>query len=136
MFKIVEDRRTWQPVIWHGFAEDGKRVRNKIEMQFRMLPSDDYAALIQNSTELAAGAREAEGEDEAKSLSEAAAEYLVARQNLILDWKGVAEANGDPIKFSQENLARLFNCAFGTLEATMLAYRQAMAGGKDARTGN
>ena len=48
---------------------------------------------------------------------------------------GVGEANGDPIKFNEASLARFFNVP-GTFEATLKAYRAAIAGGKDARSGN
>ncbi len=76
-----------------------------------------------------------EGDDAAaggKTLSEVMAAFGM---KILRDWKGVGEANGDPIKFSEAALARFFNVP-GTFEAMLRAYREATSGGKGDRAKN
>ncbi len=132
MFKLVEERLTWQPVIFHGWTDDGKRIDNQIEVQFALLSTDANLKLMQEAGELTV-AEAADDEAEQRSLSQVMAAFGV---KIVRDWRLVAEANGDPVKFSEEGLARLFNLAPGSFEATLRAYRDACAGGKDAREKN
>ncbi|WJY18674.1 hypothetical protein QQS45_00015 [Alteriqipengyuania flavescens] len=129
MFKLVEERRTWQKVTFPGLTEEGERIDNQIEMQFVLLGSDALVTLMEEAGAITV---KAEPEKDDKTLSATMAEFGV---KIIRDWKGVAEANEDPIKFSEESLARFFNVP-GTFEATLSTYRDAVRGGKDARAGN
>lgn len=136
MFKLVEERRAWQPVTFPGLTEDGKRVENEIEMQFVLLSTDANLKLLQEARELTVDAATEEDAGESgkpgKSLSQVMAAFGI---KIVRDWKGVSEANEDPIKFSEDQLARLFNVP-GTFEAMLRAYRGAIDGGKDDRAGN
>lgn len=128
MFKIVAERTAWQPVTFPGLTEDGEGVENEIEMQFKLLTSDenldffgevsDFKVTLSDHHEMPRSVRAA------KLMSQ-----------IVRDWRGVGEANGDPIKFSEEALARFFNVP-ATFEAVLRAYAQAVNGGKDARAGN
>ena len=135
MFKLVEERRAWQPVTFPGLTEEGETVENKVEMQFVLLSTDANQTLLEEARDLTGGAPAEAGEGGAnadETMSETMARFGM---KIIRDWRGVHEANDDPIKFSAANLARLFNVP-GVFEATLVAYRNACAGGKDARAGN
>jgi hypothetical protein len=134
MFKLVEERRAWQPVIFPGLTEEGERVENQVEMQFVLLSTDANLKLMQEAGEMTVDTRAGEGSEKAETrkLSEVMAAFGM---KIVRDWKGVAEANGDPIKFSEQDLARFFNVP-GTFEAMLRAYREATTGGKDARAKN
>lgn len=135
MFKLVEERRAWQPVTFPGLTEEGERVENQVEMQFVLLSTDANLKLMQEAgamtidTTTGAGAGAGTG---GKTLSEVMAAFGM---KILRDWKGVGEANGDPIKFGEQALARFFNVP-GTFEAMLRAYREATSGGKDGRAKN
>ena len=134
MFKLVEERTAWQPVKFRGLTEDGEAVDNQIEMRFLLLSTDANLKLLQEAGELTIDTKASENGDaaEGEKLSAVMARFGM---KIIRDWRGVHEANEDPIKFNEENLARLFNVP-GTFEAALKAYREAAMGGKDARAGN
>ena len=136
MFKLVEERRAWQPVIFPGLTETGERVENQIDMQFVLLSTDANLKLMQEAGEMTIDVAPADtgAQDEAarESLSAIMARFGM---KIVRDWRDVQEANGDPIKFGEASLARFFNVP-GTFEAVLRAYRDASAGGKDARAGN
>lgn len=134
MFKLVEERRAWQPVIFPGLTEAGERVENRIEMQFVLLSTDANLKLMQEAGEMTVDTGAGSGEDagDAPSLSQVMAGFGM---KIARDWRLVHEANGDPIKFSEEALARFFNVP-GTFEAMLRAYRDAATGGKDERAKN
>ena len=142
MFKLVEERRAWQPVIFPGLTEDGQTVENKIEMQFVLLSTDANLKLLEEARELTVDTRvgeepaESDGHDKSAAAS-ASLSAVMAKfgMKIIRDWRLVYEANDDPIKFEEANLARLFNVP-GTFDAALRAYRDAIAGGKDARSKN
>lgn len=129
MFKLVEERRAWQPVTFPGLTEEGERVDNRVEMQFLLLPTDELVELLRQAREMD-NAPPAEGDKVPMSRQLAA-----FAMKFVRDWRLVAEANGDPVKFNEESLARLFNVP-GVFQAALLAYRDACAGGKDAREKN
>ena len=131
MFKLVDERTAWAKVTFPGLTEEGERVENEIEMRFVLLSTDENIKLFRDAGELTLDVDKAD-EDDAHKMSVAMASFGA---KIIRDWRGVHEANGDPIKFSAENLARLFNVP-RTFEAAIAAYRDAIAGGKDDRSGN
>ena len=128
MFKLVEERTAWQKVQWGGLTEEGERVDHEIEMQFLLLQRDSYVELQRQAAEL----DRMDADEAGANVSTRLAKFGI---RIIRDWKGVQEANGDPIKFSESALARFFNVA-GTFEAFIRAYREAMSRAKDARAGN
>lgn len=134
MFKLVEERRAWQPVTFPGLTEEGERVDNRIEMQFVLLSTDANLKLMQEAGEMTVDTGAGDGEEPAatRQLSQVMAEFGM---KIVRDWRGVHEANDDPIKFSEQALARLFNVP-GTFEAMLRAYRDASTGGKDERAKN
>ena len=133
MFKLVEERTAWQPVTFKGLTEEGESVENRIEMRFVLLSTDANLKLLQEAGELTVDiAPGDETTEEGEKLSTVMARFGM---KIVRDWRGVHEANDDPIKFSQDSLTRLFNVP-GTFEATLRAYREAIQGGKDARSGN
>ena len=131
MFKLVDERTAWAKVTFPGLTEDGERVENEIEMRFVLLSTDENIKLFRDAGELTLDVDKAD-KDDAHKMSVAMASFGA---KIIRDWRGVHEANGDPIKFSEAALARLFNVP-RTFEAVLAAYREAIAGGKDARAGN
>lgn len=135
MFKLVEERRAWQPVTFPGLTEEGERVNNQVEMQFVLLSTDANLKLMQEAGQMTVDTGAGEGEEgaaDSRTISEVMASFGM---KIVRDWRGVAEENDDPIKFSEANLARFFNVP-GTFEAMLRAYREATTGGKDARAKN
>lgn len=147
MFKIVEKRRTWWPVIFWGVKENGKPVENKIEMQFEILPEDDHLQLLLDAKDIMVwiekepqdegGEAEAEPDADAPvSLSQAEARFAM---RFAHDWKHVCEDDGSddgkPLEFNEANLAKFFNLP-NTFRATLEAYRKCREGAPEKRRGN
>lgn len=137
MFKLVDEARAWWPVTWPGVTEDGKVIENRIEMLFRLLDTDanveleaEGAKVDQKLAELRVAI--AGGDAVEAKPSEVCAEFL---SRIAIDWRGVAAANGEPLPFGRENLARLLKVN-GVFEACLRAYRACLHGRAEIRAGN
>ena len=61
--------------------------------------------------------------------------YATFLQKLAVDWRGVGAENGDPLKWTPEEIAQL--CAVPNFfKAAVAAWRDCRAGEKDTRAGN
>lgn len=154
MFKLVSDRRAWWPVTFPGVTEHGNVVENKIEMRFTLHGEDEFFALFREASSIAhledamkvdavvappmapeeAGAEEPAATEPAATskLSDAYAAFV---EKIATDWRGVAAENGEPIRWSHENLALLMNVP-GVFKATIAALIECRNGQPKARAGN
>ena len=125
MFKLTDKRLAWWPVTFPGVTEEGDVVENAIELRFEILPVNDFAALLAEAPKI-----DQPGED--ASLSKRLAEFAA---RFVRDWRGVHQENGDPIKFSPEELERLMNVP-NAFEGAIAAFRDCQAGRSETRLGN
>ncbi|QHL90701.1 histidine kinase [Sphingomonas changnyeongensis] len=137
MFKLVPDQSAWWPVRWPGVSEDGSIIENRIELRFRLLDTDQVidlqvegARVDQRVAEI--GAAMLSGEAEAATATEIWAEYL---GRIVIDWRGVGAANGEPLPFNATNLQRLLkvNGVFGSI---LRAFDACIAAREETRRGN
>jgi hypothetical protein len=139
MFKLVDEARAWWPVTWPGVSEDGTVVENRIEMQFRLLDADANVAFLAEAVKtdqkvaelraaIVAGTR-AESDPQPSEI------YAAFLGRVVLDWRGVAAANGETLAFSPEALVRLMKVN-GASDAATAAYRDCLRGRAEVRAGN
>jgi hypothetical protein len=126
MFKMVEQRKVWWPVTWDCPVDGGKVSKTQIQMQFILINPDDAQSLIDRAQSL--------DEDEAgsKPASERKAELLL---ELIADWKGVGDEEGQAVEFNRDALARFFRMP-GTFIPVITAFARCMNGEPEERRKN
>lgn len=89
MFKIGSGRFTWMAVRWPGLTEDGTPLENEVELQVELVTRTRLQEQL--DAEKAGGTSD-------KFASE-----------VTRNWKGVGDADGNPLPFSLENFALLFD---------------------------
>jgi hypothetical protein len=137
MFRLVPDQSAWWPVVWPGVSEDGKIVENRIELRYRLLDADQIIDLQVEGARVdqrvaALGAAMLSGDAEPATATEIWAGYL---GRIVIDWRGVGAANGEPLPFSAENLQRLLKVN-GVFGAILRAFDACVAAREETRRGN
>lgn len=126
MFKMVEQRKVWWPVVWDAPVDFGKTQSVKIEMRFVLIGPDDAEAIVQAALAL----DNEEGSD--RPMSDRKAEAL---KDLIDDWKGVGDDEGNAVAFDADALARFFRMP-GTFMPVLNSYVACANGKPEARRKN
>ena len=130
MFKLVKERTAWWPVSWMIPCEDlidGKAHAEeaKVEMQFRLLGDEAYAALSDDGKKIDADFPDVSPSDRAAMLV----------MTFTVGWRGVCDDKGVALPFERETLADFVNLP-GAVEAIAQAFRACRAGEGALRTKN
>jgi hypothetical protein len=159
MFKVVQGRRAWWPVVFNGVTEEGKVVENKIELRFHIHGEDEYSEVMFQLSRLQSRAEElarmeidgpaaAEGDEagadaddvdadarrvvERKILGRLYAEFV---ERIAIDWRGIGFENGVAMKFEKDNLEAALVTP-NLFAAIVGAYQKCRRGERDVRQGN
>lgn len=126
MFKMVEHRKVWWPVTWDCPVDGGKTQKAQIKMRFILMNTDNAAQLIRQA--------EALDEEDASALhpSDRKAQLLA---QMIDDWEGVGNEEGEKVDFDVDALARFFRLP-GTFLPVVESYVRCMNGEPEARRKN
>lgn len=102
MFKLVNERTAWWPVIWKGVGEDGSVVEHRIELKFRIVSRSEFRELF---------GFDAPASDPASETDPLNADMALARRVVGEDWRGVGDEKGRALPFSWDGLAQLMEVA-------------------------
>lgn len=116
MFKIGSGRFTWMAVRWPGLLEDGSTTENEVELQVEL---QDRAAM----------------QAQAKAEAEGEADTFPFAAKVVRNWKGVGDADGQPMPFTEQNFKLLFDSP-GFAPHFGHAYMQAWQGQSGIREKN
>lgn len=127
MFDLLDRPLVWIGVAWPGLVQKDETgvaevTEHRVELQVEILDRSDYAKWLDDGEKQARD----DGVDEEAELA------LVLQ--VTRAWRKVV-ANGTPIAFSPDNLARLLR-APGFIPAFSIAYGNAWAGKAETREGN
>lgn len=103
VFRIAQKETYTWPVVVELPADGGKFQRHAFDVEFRRAPKAETDRILHEAAEGA--------------LTD---EQLVAR--LVVGWSGVEDVDGEPLPFSQENLARLLGCYYQVPRAIARAW--------------
>lgn len=137
MFRIVNERLAWWPVIFPGVSEDGNVIENKIELRFRILDEDEFPEFMAKLADTAALANPSVAADAASGMAPDSPSLLAARllSPIVRDWRGVASENGEPLPYSEETF-RLLLRQPGVSGAVGRAYINCRNATPEVRSGN
>lgn len=122
MFKIPNERIFWWPVIWDTPVDGGKVQKAEFEARFRLVGLGELRGVLDGIVE----AENADGDfiDRAHKVV----------SDIVLDWRGVADADGQAMEFSSDNLKLLLSVPI-VFAAIVSAYRNCL-GGVPAKSGD
>lgn len=138
MFKIVEKRRAWWPVIFGGVTEEGRVVENKIEMRFLLPSEDEFADVLKRMRDLDTGSGDAAlgaAGSPAAVIEKPSVAYAAIVGLIADDWRGVGAENGEPLRFEPDNVVKLMNVP-NVFMGVIDAYKKCRAAAPETRSGN
>ncbi|WP_336958754.1 hypothetical protein [Sphingobium aquiterrae] len=130
MFKVVAQQRAWWPITFAGVTEEGVVVENRFDVRFTILDEDENDAFMADAASLLGN--NVPEKWKGKPSTHVMAEFV---QRIACDWRGVAEENDDPIKFTEENLRRVMRVP-NAFKGVMAGYVACRSGRAEARAGN
>ena len=114
MFKLVDAGSFWWPVKVE-VPVDGKHIVHTFDGEFAMLEQSEIDEILKSRDE---------DEDGQARLAE----------KVLVGWRGVGDADGEPIDFTDSSKAKMLAIPY-VRRAVILGYLRAMAG-KEAKRGN
>lgn len=94
MFKLAQSPKFWATVKAEVQAEDGRRVEVRFDVQYHRLA---LSRIKEITDEISAN----------RSFDD---ELL---REIVADWRGIADEDGEPLAFNAERLQQLFDAGFG-----------------------
>lgn len=91
-YKIVKQRTAWWPVEFDGVDDDGKIVKQRMELRFRLMKVDSVAGLVEEFEQV----QRAEADTSARGMPDRYAELLA---QMACDWRGVLAENDEPLRW-------------------------------------
>jgi hypothetical protein len=96
MFRIVTQRTAWWPIVFPGVTEEGAVIENRIELRFVILNEDEFPDFLAT---LLSDAKPSAGENAQPQSVTTASRF----GRVVMDWRGVAAENGEPLAYSIDN---------------------------------
>lgn len=127
MFRLMSERTAWWPVVFAGVSEEGEVVENRIELRFRILGEDEFAAFQARAGEMDLG--------DAAAGAPVSARVCEVLLPIVADWRGVGAENGEALPFHADAFARLINLP-NVGAAIGRAYTACRTAQPETRTGN
>lgn len=124
-FKLVPTLTAWRTVHFSIADEDGGTVTNSsIDLRFKLIDDDEIASLKETVASTIV---------EGDSVTIAVAKGM---SPIVVDWRGVLDADDKPLPYSIENMARLLAIVPHFSDVAADEFRRARRGEPQVRLGN
>lgn len=131
MFVIIDERLVWWKARFRAADAEGAIVEHEIELQFVILDEADFPKFAQKFVTPA----NASAEPSVAAIGQRFDTSVNALLEVVRGWRGVMDANGEPLPFTPENFRRLMKVPL-VMAAVGNAYIACRQAAPEAREGN